>query len=47
MGMTLIVKFSSLRNHIEDQQRLKNLIEDRVKELGIPAFGEASEGSEK
>lgn len=47
MGMTLIVKFSSMRNHIEDHQSLKNLTEDRAKELGIPTFGERCEVSEK
>lgn len=47
MGMTLIVKFSSMRNHLEDHQSLKELTEDRVRELGIPTFGETTEVSEK
>ena len=47
MGMTLLVKLSSIRNEIEDHQRLKTLTEARAKELGIPTLNETSDVSEK
>lgn len=47
MGMTLIAKLASIRNEIEDHQRLKTLTEYRAKELGIPTFSENSEVLEK